>query len=244
MTVNLAHYQKDKDRFQSSKTLLWKESGQSGIPHVTRGRGLHRFVMDDLNEQRQNEIDSAYKKLDKVFTLAKKAAVSPKDPDLARCWEMTLENTKGQVENAESPSKDRIIARERLNDLKLIKSEIEKLCTTYRTKVNSAFSKLPIEVRQDILRGLSKEFASIPSAGKLQTFTPGSHDLELIKASCAYVSEYERRHGGLSQIPYSVAMKHLCYMKATATGSSKTVCAWMEPALHTHKAWVPGNGKV
>lgn len=210
-------------------------------PRVLRGSGLSTFVMDHLKAQRTNELDNVHKKLDKVFP---KAYTPHYDLDLAKYWKDALERAEEDAK-PESPtnSKKRIIARERLNDLKLIKKKIEELGEKYRSScIGEQFTSLPIETRQDRLRAMSKLFASTPE--QLETFTPGSHDLELIKASCAYVHEFQRTRGYPSQLPYSVAMKHLCYMKAVATGSSKTLCAWIEPALHTHKAWVSGSGKL
>ena len=196
--------------------------------------------MDRLKEQRQDEIDRVRKKLDKVFP---PDWVAPKDTDLSKYWEDAWNNAEkdAKLEGDENDRK-RANAQARLEDLKAIKKHIEDVSQAYAGKVGANFTRRPIEERQDVLRGLSKLFASSPT--NLETFTPDSVDLKLIKASGAYVGEWKRRSGHLSQFPYSVAMKHLCYMKATATGVSKTVGAHMEPALHTHKAWIPGSGKV
>lgn len=88
------------------------------------------------------------------------------------------------------------------------------------------FTDLPIEKRQDILRRLSKEFASGPSAAEV--YMP-QEEIAKLRASYAYYydSYYTNKDGTRrerwSRFPWTVAMGELCAIKARAVGPSKAL---------------------
>ncbi|KAF8801654.1 hypothetical protein BYT27DRAFT_7245092 [Phlegmacium glaucopus] len=86
------------------------------------------------------------------------------------------------------------------------------------------FSSLPIEVRQDVIRSVSRAFTSFPQVEDLQTM-PDQATIARLRASYAFKYDAEKNamKGGWSRFPWNVAMRELCAIKATALGPSKTV---------------------
>ena len=90
----------------------------------------------------------------------------------------------------------------------------------------AAFTKLPIEERQDIMRSLSKEFASAPSAAEMFM---SQEEIARLRASYAYYydsyyTDKSRVHQEKwSRFPWSMAMGELCAIKARAVGPSKAL---------------------
>ncbi|KAF8801656.1 hypothetical protein BYT27DRAFT_7261778 [Phlegmacium glaucopus] len=85
-------------------------------------------------------------------------------------------------------------------------------------------SSLPIEVRQDVIRSVSRAFTSFPHVEDLQTM-PDQATTARLRASYAFKYDAEKNtiKGGWSRFPWNVAMRELCAIKATALGPSKTV---------------------
>lgn len=117
-------------------------------------------------------------------------------------------------------------------DLAVIRGHVERVHTEWKTKLRakgashkspqanklkSAFTNLSIEVRQDILRSLSKEFANVPP-----THVLSNEEALRLMASYAYIQDVEIDRGR-SHFPWDVAMRHLCRIKADAIGGSRTV---------------------
>lgn len=88
---------------------------------------------------------------------------------------------------------------------------------------SASFTNLDIEVRQDALRALSKEFFSMKGADELE-FSKRERDQLL--ASCAYWHDSEQKSTlRWTRFPWDVAMRELCDIKAHASGLSKTVAS-------------------
>lgn len=89
------------------------------------------------------------------------------------------------------------------------------------SKKKAAFTDLPIEMRQDKIRALSKKYASLPLPSDL-LMSP--EEIAMVKASCAYVFDWEEKGGkGWTRFPFDVAMRELCGIKARASGRFKVV---------------------
>ena len=88
----------------------------------------------------------------------------------------------------------------------------------------ASFSSLPIEVRQDGMRSISRKFTNFPQVYDLQTI-PDQATIARLRASYAfkYDAEQTARKGDWSRFPWNVAMRELCAIKATKLGPSKTV---------------------
>ncbi|EEB87307.1 hypothetical protein MPER_15401, partial [Moniliophthora perniciosa FA553] len=87
------------------------------------------------------------------------------------------------------------------------------------------FTDLPIEVRQNQLRDLSKEFASYPNPDDLML---DEDTISRLRASYAYLHDCEANKytdKGWTRFPWDVAMSELCLIKGKAIGGSKTVAA-------------------
>lgn len=112
-------------------------------------------------------------------------------------------------------------------DLTKIENHVHRMWETHRTEViNSqrvgSFTDLAIETRQDILRKLSRQFASEPNEEAMFL----SHDQILhLKASYAYIYDFEKSPRKWTRFPWNVTMRQLTEIKAKATGRSTTVTA-------------------
>jgi hypothetical protein len=86
------------------------------------------------------------------------------------------------------------------------------------------FSSLPIEVRQDVMRSISKTFTAFPKVDDLQMI-PDQATIARFRASYAfkYDAEQNAKKGSWSRFPWNVAMRELCAIKATTLGPSKTL---------------------
>lgn len=128
-------------------------------------------------------------------------------------------------------------------DLSRIAEHVQAMYMEHRTKLSSrdgnngvlnlttsskrtSFTKLPIEVRQDILRALSKKFASGPHPDTLESLMDEAM-IARLRASYAYKYDAQKRstdgNNGWSRFPWDVAMRELCAIKARALGPNKTV---------------------
>lgn len=129
-----------------------------------------------------------------------------------------------------------------LRDLEMIKAHVEKVRILHRSELakfspkrrptrNSfptadkgvGFTDLKIEMRQDILRKVSKEFASKPSGLNIV----GDGWSRELKASYAILHDAEacRASGSKTwtRFPWDVAMRDLCDIKVKALGPYKTI---------------------
>lgn len=82
------------------------------------------------------------------------------------------------------------------------------------------FAEMPIEKRQDVLRDISKAFASKP----MGLIYYSERDIKVLRASYAYIHDLEsqnHRRVTWTRFPWDVAMRQLCAIKAG--DSSKTV---------------------
>jgi hypothetical protein len=230
MTVRPDVLKQDTARFQK-RPPRWKETEeererneQTNEPNIKRPQELGKFIMDDLHKQADVEGNRWLTRLDDEF---KAGGLCKLDKDLAAPWNDALE--LGEKWKAEE-SNGRFLA-----DLDSLHRHVASLYSDYRTEMNSPRKQsrmspskkekpFPIEVRQDKVRKLSKQFASYPPAGH---FLMLEEDISRIRASCAYVYDYEQRKSyssnNYSRFPWDLAMRELCAIKARATGRFKTV---------------------
>ncbi|KDR73737.1 hypothetical protein GALMADRAFT_251555 [Galerina marginata CBS 339.88] len=199
-----------KSRLNTSNTTYTKRDEEK----------LGRFVMDVLRRAAEKEKDYL---LGEMETLFRPLPKSP-DPDLMRPWNAALEW-------AERGNPD--LVKQKKRDLDLIASHVQNIYLQHKQsitanakgKANSPanFTDLPIEVRQDRLRAISRAFQSGPDIAELPTFIDESM-VARYRASYAYKFDAEQNTwDGWSRFPWNVAMRDLCVIKAAALGPYKVV---------------------
>ncbi|KAJ7054338.1 RNA dependent RNA polymerase-domain-containing protein [Mycena amicta] len=122
-------------------------------------------------------------------------------------------------------------------DLDLIAKHVQHVFTRHRDETKNqmakkasvgsevhGFTNLPIEVRQDTLRNLSRDFCAGPSVTELQTI-PDNALIARLRASYAYRYDHEQHRSGpgWSRFPWNVCFRDLCDIKAASLGPHKTV---------------------
>ncbi|KAK7060569.1 hypothetical protein VNI00_001335 [Paramarasmius palmivorus] len=209
---------KPKDTKKSA--FVSEDSGRK----ITRPSHLPPFIMDNLVRYSEKEAKRLVAKFKQTKVKYKKHIL---DEDLVAPWREAEELAR--------------LRQERGSDLDVraldeIRKHVERMYEKHRTQVKkhnkpkgtggaSTFTDLPIEVRQNQLRDMSKEFASYPSSKDVLL----SEDvLRRLRASYAYLHDYEKnrhREPGFTRFPWDVSMGELCAIKAAAVGRSKTVAA-------------------
>ncbi|KAJ3896058.1 RNA dependent RNA polymerase-domain-containing protein [Lentinula edodes] len=218
-------WRNDVSRYDKG-TMSWKESETKGKGKkavttarmdniiVERPSHLRPFIMDQLQmhakaKGEKEKIDADTKYDSHTIYL---------DEQLAAPW-------KEQQELAKRAQK--IGCNFMAEDLTKIENHVHRMWETHRTEVMNSqrvgsFTDLAIETRQDILRKLSRQFASGPNEEAMFL----SHDQILrLKASYAYIYDFEKSSRKWTRFPWNVTMRQLTEIKAKATGRSTTVTA-------------------
>jgi hypothetical protein len=229
----------DLDNYHCNSTRgpKWKDKktdssyDQSNLPYLTRGKGnfIHGpCIMDVLLTSAKKECTRALIEIDTVFSPLNIEG----DPHLLQPW-------KDAMQMAERGSSE-AVKRKKL-DLSLIAIHVHALYTEHRVKMamkeaptgpstnlngsskRTSFTKLPIEIRQDILRALSRKFSSSPRPEELDSIMDEA-TIARLRASYAYTYDAQMKSArGWSRFPWDVAMRELCAIKARALGPHKTV---------------------
>ncbi|KAJ6539428.1 RNA dependent RNA polymerase-domain-containing protein [Mycena capillaripes] len=226
-----------------------KSIDQSNMINLARPSNLGTFIMDRLHKhadkgrwgsqwgkQLKEEIDRKFQGVQHVVDadltapwlefVQKEAA--KRDEDDRRREDIVLLATK-MLKVAELSTEVKDVATRLLeaqtspeSDADRIQKHVKAVYVKHKTKIDSKFSKLPIERRQDILRELSRDFATGPPGLSMDT-----HEAARIKASYAYWYDSDTRRWlstKWSRFPWDVAFRELCLIK---TQSSKL--ATMKP---------------
>ncbi|KAF9561155.1 hypothetical protein CPC08DRAFT_689324 [Agrocybe pediades] len=224
----------DKKEYRHWQTPLWKAAGKAdklknvsrpprddgNIGYLARGEGLGPFVMDVLRAKAQKEQDRLKAEMDAVF----KPLHNKPDEELTKPWD-------DAVKWAESCTNTQQKAT-RMKQLGLIAIHVQQVYQKHATVRSRNFTKMPIEVRQDRLREISKIFQSGPSLDDVQDIIFDETTLSRIRASYAYKYDAEQnlKEGddgvqvqGWSRFPWNVAMRSLGFIKANATGTAKAL---------------------
>ncbi|KIK68052.1 hypothetical protein GYMLUDRAFT_216523 [Collybiopsis luxurians FD-317 M1] len=198
--------------------MAWKESDRKGRKGSTtarannimveRPRDFPPFIMDELQKYAKAKGDKEKAEVEKTY---KRIPVAL-DQDLAAPWA----EAKELAERGNDSMKQ---------SLPLIEAHVSRMWQKHRQRLGkqpngSQFTDLSIESRQDILRGLSREFAS--SADQKDCLVRQDELLRL-KASYAYIYDFEKARTKWTRFPWDVAMGELSAIKARATGRSRTV---------------------
>lgn len=221
MTVKPEVLKSDRAMYSKTSGPKWRSKhsmspdSESYIVYATRPKNLHMFIMDVI----KNSAEKAMRKHMQAFDDLARPSESGKasfDEDLVKPY---LEAKK----NAEEVLKLHA-CRGKLDELNMIEEHVRQVRVRHRNRITSAASKnkksfdakgdhpftsLAIETRQDILRAVSREFASGPR--NLIFFQPA--EVARIRASYAYhhdVGENRSRVHPWSRFPFDVALRELC----------------------------------
>lgn len=238
LTVLPEVLKQDAKRYQK-RAPAWKETAEDkerllkngdNELNLARPPTLGPFIMDTLHRQASKEGDLRLSAIEVAFASARHKI----DTDLIAPW-LAAKAIADRYEKEEKNTRMQ-------NDLAKIEQHIQAIHAQHRAELGSAvgsqqkghqnsprrsdkgaaFTDLPIEVRQDKFRALSKEFSSLPSLDEL--LFP-EEEVARLKASCAYYHDtvVVKTYRGWTRFPWDMAMRELGTIKARATGRHKTV---------------------
>ncbi|TFK23267.1 hypothetical protein FA15DRAFT_757378 [Coprinopsis marcescibilis] len=223
-----------EDSKYNHRPPAWKETVQGGKrindmsnqPNLQRLPHLPRFIMDELHQAAQKEETAWLKKIENHHDQWKPSVL---DDDLAWFWSELQEQSKCLGGEVWTP------------DIKLIEKHVQHVYEQHKKAIQQAakdingsprkgaspkkesrsvFTDLPIEKRQDILRRLSKSFASGPDPTEMHM--PASM-IPIYRGSYAYIYAEKQSCNRGSRFPWDVAYQQLVLMKALRTGRLKAV---------------------
>lgn len=206
----------DRDRFYNS---CQNEN------NLQRPKSLGRFIMDELHKQAEDEGDHWLGRIEKHFATPFRCKL---DEDLVRPWNKAVELSKRWIREENNYRMKQ--------ELDAIIEHVKGVYSDHRGSLSSpsralrsspkkgaSFSGLPIEVRQDTFRKLSRQFVSFPPSGKFVSMQ--DEEIARLRASYTYKYDHEVRSSSWTRFPWDVAMRELGAIKARATGRHKTVAS-------------------
>ncbi|KAJ7213532.1 RNA dependent RNA polymerase-domain-containing protein [Mycena pura] len=184
------------------------------------------FIMDVLNAAARTQKDNWLCEVEQLFLPFEKSG-QILDQELAQPWK-TYTNFADQRKQEGDPKP--------AMDLSTIEAHVKEMYARHKIEIAgrapdqsprngtsaAGFTNLPIEVRQDTLRALSRDFAAKPTPEQLQTI-PDPTLIARLRASYAYLYDYEQNFRGWSRFPWNMALGELCQIKAIALGPHKMV---------------------
>jgi len=232
-------YKKDRELYDKEPPD-WKDETeeekarrrQRNQARVQRPPKLGRFIMDFLYAQARDHGGKWLERINKHFENVPRSTL---DEDLAGPWKQAVELSErwATVEHNDRMKRD----------LKSLEEHVQKIYVEHRqqmtfsprkqfktsptkSKSGSAFTDLPIEVRQDKIRSLSKKFAAFPPQN--QEVMMAEEEIARVLASYAYVYDFEQRRSfsnsyNFTRFPWDVALRELCGIKARANGRHRVV---------------------
>ncbi|KDR83661.1 hypothetical protein GALMADRAFT_150744 [Galerina marginata CBS 339.88] len=233
MTVSSSTLKEDAKKFQK-RSPDWKEAIEeqrldgSNEANLKRPPKLGRFIMDEIQKHADLEADKTLARVQGHFSSQEGNKV---DQDLIAPWNKSQE-IANRWNDEEGTSR-------MMMELRKIQDHVEYIYNQHRAEMSSpqkqsrtspkkgkgaSFTDLPIEVRQDKIRELSKQFASFPSPK--DNFLMSEEEIARTRASYAYFYDHDQRRRyeiKFSRFPWDVAMRELCAIKTRALGRFKTV---------------------
>ncbi|TFK75829.1 hypothetical protein BDN72DRAFT_785862 [Pluteus cervinus] len=176
-------------------------------------RNLPPFVMDVLCAAAEKEYDELYSLVEKLFQNIETTGRMKVDEDLQRPWQEQLKLCTEQ-----NPHRRRELDKIE-NHVKQVRQEWETQLRPQGPK-HQRFTDLSIELRQDVLRDISRKFHSYPTPEDVGL---SQADIQFARASYAYIHDRTQKNGGFTRFPWDVAFRHLCEIKARATETQMPV---------------------
>ena len=176
--------------------------------------------MDVLSSASKQEYKRVRAEMDRMFEALPANYV---DPHLAQPWrDAERMAQQGSLE----------LVRCKNDDLSEIAVHVHQMFEEHRQAINMCnhpgkgknFTEKPIEVRQDILRSLSRKFAALPRLEDMKTIMEHA-TISRLRASYAYIYDAQQKSKakGWSRFPWDVALRDLCQIKVSALGPYKPV---------------------
>ncbi|KAH7915886.1 RNA dependent RNA polymerase-domain-containing protein [Hygrophoropsis aurantiaca] len=204
------------------RSPAWKETAADSerqqnrnTTHPRRPGTLPKFIMDKIFAGAVAYRDVKLKQMSDVFA---SRASEARDATLVKPWEDALERAR-KVRGAAYPDSSNAYVSTAMDaELERIRVHVDRIREEHAHKVGSAskFTGYKIEHRQDILRGVARDFAFAPPAEAFLVFS--AEQVATLKASYAYASS-NLTH----RFPWDVAMRELGSIKARSLGPFKTV---------------------
>lgn len=159
--------------------------------------------MDVLNAAARTQKDNWLCDLERLF-LPFETSGQILDQVLAQPWKTyTTFADQQKQEGDPKPAMDRSVIEAHVKEM--YARHKNALAGRAPDQTAAGFTGLPIEVRQDTLRALSRDFAAKPTPEQLQTI-PDPTLIARLRASYAYLYDYEQNFGGWSRFPWNMAL--------------------------------------
>lgn len=197
---------------------------------------LGEFIMDDVQKSVKVECQRQLGIIERRLKGAQFARSRYKpDEDLMKPWETFLAQSKDADDTEWDSQAERELAQslqQKQHDRAVaeITAHVERVRREWSAQIDLKFTARDITRRQDILRRLSKEFASGPKTLRRVTLDVGQcgggFTVEQLKASYAYVHDYtvqREKSEPWKRFPWDVAFRALGEIKSKALGPTKTV---------------------
>ncbi|KAJ7145397.1 RNA dependent RNA polymerase-domain-containing protein [Mycena crocata] len=186
------------------------------------------FIMDVLNDVSQQQESSWLREAEQLFLPFEESQECILDPHLTGPWnkfaEFAARRAEARGDMGIIMDHVREMYRRHSRDIKQQHGHSQSHQRLPQSTQSNSFTDRAIEVRQDALRTLSRDFAAVPSAEQMSTiFDPTL--IARLRASYAYMYDHEqnKRSKGWSRFPWDMALGELCKIKAAALGSHKAV---------------------
>lgn len=203
------------------KSIVRAQEGNEA--NTTRPSHLGPSIMDLLHRIASLECDRQLQAVEAKFENPEQSGV---DTDLATPWWTAVAlSERFLAETGSSRMQD---------DLRHISEHIQRCYIEHRASVSTvttstgsraqpsktSFTNLTIQKRQDTLRAISHKFASAPSPSEV--LLP-EEQLRCLKASYAYLLDYQERATHWTRFPWDMAFRELCLIKCRAKGNFKAI---------------------
>ncbi|TFY73397.1 hypothetical protein EWM64_g10615, partial [Hericium alpestre] len=228
----------DKRKYFISRAPIWKKKFEerreepglrfdtSNQSPISRGENLPLFIMDYLQKVVKHESDGQYALVERFFRQYSHEML-PNDEVLEGPYLKAVARMKKQSE----PFKERMKA-----ELSVIEKHVQECYEHHQQKMTGTkFTELRIELRQNLLRDLSREFVSKPAEDEL-SFLRIFSDEEVWKIRASYAYYYDHFGKKPSRFPWNVAMRTLGDIKGGANRLHKTVSSDFYPFMEVRKS--------
>jgi hypothetical protein len=201
------------------------------------------FIMDILNAAATSQENTWLRDAEELFRPLENLEVVL-DSDLAKPWQDFTDHMARRVRKGDmDPKADQKIIAEHVREM--YQRHSRDIKSTGHSQTHG-FTGRAIEVRQDTLRTLSRDFAASPTPEQLKTIFD-SAAIARLRASYAYIYDHEKSkkyksNGGWSRFPWDVALGGIDSELSTGiimielTRITADLCRIKAAALGPHKA--------
>ncbi|KAI9459182.1 RNA dependent RNA polymerase-domain-containing protein [Lactarius psammicola] len=229
-TILSERYLQDRNsrKYGTQYVPEWKAAQDNLVHHHPLSRqGLPTFVMDVLKAAMDEASSTQFQRIDAQFS----ALPRIKDTDLIAPWQEAEAGAQELLSRPEPHAQN--VGRAQQDALDAIKKHVMGVYELSSTLMKpgggekgkkkvaaaaaaaAAFTGRSIELRQDLLRQLSREFVSGPDREETVVGLLSEDEVARLRASFAYVYDWTCKPGG-TRFPWNVAMRELSAIKLRA----------------------------